>query len=167
VDLDTALTGKSAESAGATEMLRDDHAEIRKLIGDYRDAEDESPHARHVIVEAIGMQAELHTRIEEDVFYPAVRRLCPDFIDQSREQHGAIAGKVDALQALDVSEPEYGAVSSQLIEALIEHMDEEERSLFPQVERDMAAELPELGAALMRRKEELTRSVEDMEGPAT
>lgn len=167
MDLDSALTGKSAEAAGATRILRDDHDEIRNLIAEYRSAEGESAHARHVIMEAIGMQAELHTRIEEDVFYAAVGRLCPEFVDHALEDHGAMAGKIDALEALEPSDPDYAEIAKQLIESLTQHMDEEERSLFPRVEREMGGELMALGRQLIRRKEELTRSVEDMEGPAT
>lgn len=167
MDLDTALTGKSAESAGATRILRDDHVEIRRLISEYGEAEGESAHARHVLMEAISLQAELHTRIEEEVVYERVRRLCPEFIDQAREAHGAMAGKADALQALEPSEPEYSEIAGQLIASLQAHMEEEERILFPRMEGDMAGELRELGEEIIRRKEELTRSVEDMEGPAT
>jgi hemerythrin-like domain-containing protein len=167
MDLDSALTGKSADPADVTQVLRDDHGEIRRLIAEYRDAEHESMHARRVIMEAIAMQAELHTRIEEDVVYPAVQRLCPDFVEHALEAHGAVTAKGDALQALDPSEPEYGEIAHQLIDSLAHHMDEEERTLFPILERDMAGEQARLGEALIRRKEELTRSVEDLEGPAT
>ena len=167
MDLDSALTGKSAEPGSATHILLEDHDEIRQLIGQYRDAENQSMHARHVLMEAIAMQADLHTRIEEDVFYPAVQRVCADFVDHAREAHGTIAARMDALQALDASEPEYAEIAGRLIESLNHHMDEEERSLFPVVEREMRGELNELGEQLIRRKETLTRSVEDLEGPAT
>ena len=167
MDLDRALTGKSAGSGGALRILRDDHDEIRRLIGEYHGAENESTHARHAIIEAVGLQAELHTRIEEDVFYPAVQDFCSDFVDEANEAHGAIEGKIDALQALDPGEPEYAEVAGQLVKALLEHIDAEESRLFPAVERAMGGELQALGRDLIRRKEELTRSVEDMEGPAT
>lgn len=167
MDLDSALTGKSAEAAHPTQILREDHDEIRRLIAQYRDAEEQSMHARHVIMEAISMEAELHARIEEDVLYPAVQRICPDFANGAREIHGTIAAKSDALQALEPSEPQYAEIAGALIESLVRHMEEEERLLFPIVERDMAGEQAQLGAAMIRRKEELTRSVEDMEGPAT
>jgi len=39
--------------------------------------------------------------------------------------------------------------------------------LFPQVEQQMGAELGELGAMLVECKEKLTRSTQDLEGPAT
>jgi hemerythrin-like domain-containing protein len=167
VDLDSALTGKSAEGATATQILRDDHAEIRRLAGDYREAGGETSHARSVIVQAIAMQAELHTRIEEDVFYPAVATVAPDWVARAREDHRALAALVAELQALDATEPRHREAAEQLIEMLSAHMDEEERTLFPQVEQRMVSELHELGAALTRRKEALTRSTEDLEGPAT
>ena len=167
MDLDTALTGKSAEPAAATRMLRDDHAEMRHLIDDYRKAEGRSAHARHALLEALAMQAELHTRVEEDVFYPAVERLCMRYVHEARDAHAAIAAKVDALEALDADDARHGEIAAGLIDALERHMDEEERLLFPRVEAEMAGELTELGRRIIERKEALTRSVEDMEGPAT
>ncbi|MGE5523327.1 MAG: hemerythrin domain-containing protein [Rhodospirillaceae bacterium] len=167
MDLDSALTGKSGEPASAIRVLCDDHAEMRRLIAQYRDAQADSTHARHAIIQAIGLQAELHARIEEEVFYPAVQRLVPQFVEHAHEAHGTAAAKIDALKAMEPSEPEYVEIADQLIEALTTHMDDEERSLFPRVEKEMAGELKDLGTQLIRKKEQLTQSVEDMEGPAT
>lgn len=164
MDLDSALSGKAADGAGALEILRDDHAEIRGLVAKYRDASGESAHARHVLIAAIAMQADLHSRIEEAVFYPRVRCLDPDFVDRAGRDHDAIG---HALRALEDLEPDQPDAAGQLIENLLQHMQEEEMTLFPQVERQMAAELAELGAALIECKKKWTRSTEDLEGPAT
>jgi len=167
LDLDSALHGKAADGAGALEILRDDHAEIRHLIAQYRDARGESEHATHVLVEAIAAQADLHSRIEDAVFYPRVRRLDPDFVDRARRDHDAVDRIVQKLEELEPGERDYADAAEQLVERLLQHMQEEETMLFPQVEQQMGAELGELGATLVKCKEKLTRSTEDLEGPAT
>ena len=54
------------------------------------------------------------------------------------------------------------------LEALIEeHVREEEDRIFPKLEVQRAGSLRDLGRALIGRKEELTRSTESFEGPAT
>ncbi len=171
MDLDSALTGKSAEGASATQILRDDHDEIRRLVEKYHAAGSEAGHARRALAEAIAMQAELHTRVEEAVFYPAVARIDPGFVEHAREEHRGRAEQVDALEALDRAdagdESRYFEIAEQLMAALARHMDDEERLLFPKVEREMAGGLQALGIELVRCKEALTGSVEDFENPAT
>lgn len=164
MDLDTALTGQSRPNADAVQMVRDDHAELRRLIDEYRAAAPDQ-HARRVVLEALMMQIELHTRIEEDVFYPVLRDEAGAEIERALAAHRSAAQRIAALGQSDDGTSDDDAES--LIEGLVQHMDEEERTLLPAVERRPAGELQALGAEMMKRRETLTRSVEDMEGPAT
>lgn len=163
MDLDTALTGKSSPGAGALRMLLDDHEQVRRLAAEYRDAVRSDSHAAHVALATLMMQAELHARVEDDVFYPAVRHVAPEFVRQAISDHHTLAARID--------EQENGHADAEaaetLIAALLRHLDAEERELFPQVEARLAAELQAIGEAMARRKSELTRDIEDMEGPAT
>jgi len=163
MDLDTALTGKPAPDAGAVQMLRGDHAEVRRLVHEYRAAAGSDEHAAHVVLEALMMQAELHARVEEDVFYPAVRNIAPDFVQRAVNEHHTLAARIDELEG--ASAPAHAA--DTLIDELLRHMDEEERELFPDVERRLGAELRTLGEAMEKRRTELTRDTGEMEGPAT
>ena len=166
MDLDTALTGKPAEGASATDILRADHREVRRLFSEFRDA-DGNAHVQRVTAQSICLQVELHDTIERDVFYPAIAGADPAWTPHALEAHDRIANAVervrsraDADEALD--EP------VQKLEALIEeHVREEEDRLFPKVEAQQAGSLRELGRALIERKVELTRSTESLEGPAT
>jgi len=165
MDLDTALTGKPAEGASATDILRADHREVRNLFGQFRKAGDDS-HAKRVTAQAICIQVELHDTIEREVFYPAIAQVDPQWPTHALEAHDRIANalervrsRADAAEALD----EPVARLEKLIE---EHVREEENGLFPKVESHAEA-LRDLGRALIQRKEELTRSTESFEGPAT
>ena len=163
MDLDTALTGKPEPHAGAVAMLRADHAELRRLAADYRAIAGADEHTAHVVLEALMMQAELHARVEEDVFYPAVRHVAPDFVERAVNEHHTLAARIDELEG----ERAPAHAAEALIAELLRHLDEEERELLPEVERRLGAELQALGKAMERRKTELTRDVGDMEGPAT
>ena len=163
MDLDTALTGKPTPDAGAVQMLRSDHAEVRRLAREYRAAAGADEHAAHVVLEALMMQAELHARVEEDVFYPAVRQVAPDFVQRAVNEHHTLAARIDELEG--DSAPADAA--DTLIDELLRHLDDEERELFPEVERRLGTELQTLGEAMEKRRTELTRDVKDLEGPAT
>lgn len=166
MDLDTALTGKPAEGATATQILRADHGEVRRLFVEFGRAQSE-PHTRHVAVQAVCMQLELHDELEKSVFYAVLRELERDFVEAALREHDEIAGIVDQLRELAECD-EHCVAKVERLKALVEaHVYEEEHVLFPRVEEHDEAWLRDLGIALVKRKEELTRSTEEFEGPAT
>jgi hypothetical protein len=166
MDLDSALTGKPSDSAGATDILRADHREMRRLLSEYERVRSDA-HAAGAVAQAICMQVELHDALEREIFYPAARVSDPDRVEHDLGVHVAIAeasrhvrGVADARKPLD-------AVMGAL-KALVEpHMLEEEQRLFPRVEKNGTAWLHELGAKLVKRKEELAGSADSLENPAT
>ena len=166
MDLDTALTGKPAEGASATEILRADHEEARRLFTEYHNAGDDR-HARGVLAQSLCMQLELHDTIERDVFYPALREIDASWVGEATEMHDRIAAAVERVRIrADAGGPLDDAVEA--LEALVEeHVRDEEEHVFPKVEAQRAFSSGALGRALIRRKEELTRSTESFEGPAT
>lgn len=166
MDLDSALTGKPAEGAGATELLRADHREVSRLFAEYEHARG-AGHARKVLAQTIAMQLELHDAVERDVFYPAVKALERAGIEAALRDHDDIARVTEALrEGTDDSarHDEHVATLKRLVD---QHVREEEEGLFPRVEQNGAVSLRELGAKMVKRKEELTRSTESFEGPAT
>lgn len=168
MDLDSALTGKpAAGDANALDLLRADHDELRRLAAQYRDSAAQSMHARHAVVEAFAMQADLHTRIEDRVFYPAVRRLDAQYVDHARAAHADMAAGIDTLKALEPTSAAYLRAAERLLAEVLDHIEDEERVLFPQVRDRMGSELASLADAITKCKESMTRSTEDLEGPAT
>lgn len=168
MDLDSALTGKpAAGDANALDLLRADHDEMRRLAAQYRDAAAHSVHARHAVVEAFAMQADLHTRVEDGVFYPAVRHLDPAWVDRARGEHDEIAAAIASLEGLEPTSEAYARAAERLVALVLHHIEEEERVLFPHVRHRLGAELVALADAITKCKEALTRSTKDLEGPAT
>ncbi len=166
MDLDTARTGKPAEGASATDILRADHREVQRLFVEYGNA-GEDRHARGVIAQSLCMQLELHDAIERDVFYPALREIDADWTSGAIEAHDQIAAAVERVRArADADSPLDDAVAA-LQTAVEAHVKDEEERIFPKVEAARAFSSAALGRALIQRKEELTRSTESFEGPAT
>jgi hypothetical protein len=166
MDLGSALTGKPAEGASATDILRADHAEVARLFSEYASKLDDA-HAAHVIAQTLCMELELHDTIEREVFYPAIVELDSQRVERAFDAHSEIAGAVaDVRRRADADEPLRDAVAE--LQRLVErHLAEEEQRLFPRVEQEPKAALRELGAALVTRKEELTRTTRSFEAPAT
>jgi hypothetical protein len=78
-----------------------------------------------------------HMAIEQQLFYPAVRELDPELVDESYEEH-AIA-ELELKRCLDaLRRPEGLRIRVQVLRELIEqHMYVEETELFPAVARAM------------------------------
>jgi iron-sulfur cluster repair protein YtfE (RIC family) len=166
MDLDSALTDKPAEGASATDILRADHAELRRLFAEYR-TPGEGEHARKVLSQAIAMQIELHDTIEREIIYPVSRKHDPEAIDRALREHDEMVRAIDELKSHVTSIVVSDAAVRRLQQLAEPHMRKEEESLFPLLEKKSARSLRELGAKLIARKEELTSSTSWYEGPAT
>jgi hemerythrin superfamily protein len=97
-----------------------------------------------------------HTRVEEDVFYPAVAESVPDgagFVQVSREEHGKAAAQLDRLEKLSPEDRGFAPAAGELTRLVKEHVADEEMQLFPRVRTAMGAEqLAELGTRIEERK---------------
>lgn len=166
MDLDSALSDKPAEGASATDILRADHTEVRRLFGEYERVAHDA-HARAAVAQSLCMQLELHDIIERDVFYPALRECDSDFVDEALGAHGEMALAAERVRmGADARQPIDTAVAE--LKALVEaHVNDEEQRFFRRAEERAAGKLRDLGRELVKRKEELTRSTASFEGPAT
>ena len=166
MDLDSALTGKPAEGAIATDILRADHTEVRRLFSEYERAASDA-HAGAAVAQTLCMQLELHDAIEREIFYPALRECKSGFVDEALHAHDEIAALAERVRMhADSGDPLKETVAE--LKALVEsHIREEEQDFFRCAEERAAGELRDLGRKLIRRKEELTRSTRSFEGPAT
>jgi iron-sulfur cluster repair protein YtfE (RIC family) len=166
MDLDTALTDKPGEGASATDILRADHQEVRRLFGEQRRAGTDE-HAARVLAQDLCMQIELHDRIERDVLYPVLRDIEAGWAREALAAHDEIARALEQLR-IQADARERLTDTVPRLEALVEkHLMTEEQCVFPRLEAESGVSLVELGCALIKRKEELTQETSSLEGPAT
>src|SRR5205814_10430064 len=95
----------------------------------------------------------MHTKIEEKLFYPAVRELDDDklreMVGHSLEEHGEVKQELERLDGLEPSSDEFHDGCKELIDDVKHHVKEEEGTMFPLVEEHMDAEgLRDLGAKM-------------------
>jgi len=139
----------------AIELLTNDHDTVRKLFDQFRSAEDDEDRQRELQQE-IFEELETHTRIEEDIFYPAVKDLgvedLTETVDEGIQEHHVV--KVLMREIRDVSSHDvFDAKMAVLIENVEHHADEEESELFPELREHMdQARLDELGDQLAAAK---------------
>ena len=164
MDIDTAMHDKDPDVHLATELLRTDHATIRELFDEYREALDEESEVRQTIAQEICMQIELHGRVELEVFYPAVREEDSGFIDNAVEDHAEISDAIAEIRELAADSDEYDDYILELMDLVEEHVAEEEDVLFPELEERMPATLASLTDDIIGFKERVVGSTEDLSG---
>ncbi len=141
----------------ATEVLTDDHDKVRTLFEEFEAAKEADDEQRmRSVQQQIFTELETHTRIEEEIFYPAVRDLDVDelteLIDESGQEHHVV--KVLMREIADVSTMDvFAAKMTVLIENVRHHADEEESEMFPKLREHMPQdELDRLGKELVAAK---------------
>ena len=137
----------------ATDVIRADHARVLALFQRYRV---DAPAARkQAIAESICLALEIHAHIEEEIFYPAMRRVDPDLVDKSIPEHNEMRRLVTRVRETPPHGLAHDAALMALMRDVMRHVADEETMLLPDAERVLGHELAELGARMTRRRLEL------------
>lgn len=141
----------------AITLLKQDHEKVRGLLGSLENA---TGARREKLLAQVGKELEVHTTIEEEIFYPAFREASRKKDDQvmfyeALEEHH-VAKTVLPEAARGESNEDLKAKAKVLKELVEHHADEEEADMFPRAKKLMDKdELRELGARMQARKQEL------------
>jgi iron-sulfur cluster repair protein YtfE (RIC family) len=122
----------------AIALLKADHRAVDQLFKKFEGTGERALKTKHSLVQKMTRELEVHTHIEEQVFYPFVRSLSKqlnDVILEALEEHHAAKATIAELQRMDASEERYTAKVTVLIEMVRHHVKEEEQELFPAVRR--------------------------------
>ncbi len=141
----------------AITLLTKDHDEVRRLFEQFRSAQDASNgQLMRETADKIFAELEVHTTIEEEIFYPAARGKDEDIdetLDESLQEHHVVDVLMEEMRGIDSGSDEWVAKMTVLIENVEHHAEEEEQDLFPDSLEELGHErMDELGAELETRK---------------
>ena len=133
----------------AVELLKTQHEELRSLFEKIDATED--VHERHDLVGRIVDKLQLHTTLEEETLYPALKSAAPEMVLEAYEEHHVVdlvLGEIPDIDFRDESFPAKMAVLRELVER---HADEEEKEMFPLAQRLGERTLAEIAAKMDAR----------------
>ena len=137
----------------ALELLKQDHAKVKKLF-DKAGSVDNREQKR--IFSQIKTELEIHARIEENIFYPAMQRYgeLRELVAESLKEHSGMKTLLEEMITLSDRE-DFEDKLEELIDNVEHHSeDEEEGKMFPKVRELVSAnELQKLGAQLQAAKD--------------
>jgi hemerythrin superfamily protein len=143
-------------SPSITKMIRMDHSHVAVTSHQY--TADASPQRKAAIAKTICLALEIHARLEEEIFYPAMREVCgaDPVLDKSVPEHDRMRALIAELRGLEPTDLRHADAFAQLMREVLHHVADEETVLLPAAERKMTPErLRELGAAMTKRRLEL------------
>ena len=81
----------------ATTLLKNDHTAVKKLFADFGRTTARAAKRRQALIDQIAQELEIHSAIEEEIFYPAVRNVRggQSLVSEAKSEHK----KVDSLVA--------------------------------------------------------------------
>ena len=147
----------------AIELLKEDHREALELLDRLENLEDEldqDDEGVEVLPTELFNQLKsaltLHTRLEEQVFYPAMREFdeTREQIGEALEEHQAVDQILDEMSDLSPGDEEFIDKLEELKENLEHHIEEEEDDLFPKAEELCTKKrLDEMGRQMQQMKQ--------------
>ena len=149
----------------AIEMLKEDHRKVKGLLEELTQSTARAEKKRRQLLEKIEQELELHTHIEEEIFYPAFKEAgnseYAKTYFEAVEEHRAVNEMV--LPDLKNTEPTSEKFSgrAKVLKELIEHhVEEEEKEMFKMARKAFSSdELQELARQMSERKQELQKQM--------
>jgi len=147
----------------ATDLLKKDHEAVRQLFAEFESAG--SDDSKLDAYEDLRQQLVIHARIEEEIFYPAVREADPDKaekqVGEALTEHQQVK---DMLAKLDDMAAEVDADFTESVRKLAKsvehHVQEEENDIFVTARKMGDKQLSELGDRLQQRKDQLLARID-------
>lgn len=142
-----------------TELLQADHDKVRELFDEYEAAGDRKTKAKQHIVEEVCTALEIHTKLEEEIFYPAIKALGEKegnkLIAESIEEHQVVKNLIEEIRELDSDDEQYEAKFTVLMENVKHHIEEEEQEMFPLAEEELGDVTDSLLEEMLERRQAL------------
>ncbi len=152
--------GARPRRPNAVTLLTQDHREVKKLFREFqkltKKKDEADPEQKRELVQQACRALTVHARLEEELFYPAVRDAIDDddTMDEAEVEHTAAKQLIAELQSAQPGDPLYDAKFTVLGEYVNHHVEEEEKQMFPKVKKS-DLDLLELGETMMTRRGEL------------
>ncbi len=143
---------------GAVELLKQDHRKVKALFKEFERAG--KPSAKGKIAEQAIQELQVHSKVEEEVFYPDVRAAIDDsaLMNEAKEEHHVVDLLIAEIQALSPENEAYTAKFTVLAENVKHHIEEEETEMFPEAQK-ARLDMKELGQRMLERKQELLEEI--------
>lgn len=154
----------------AITLLTTDHVKVKKLFKEFEALKDGNgaDTDKSALVTQICLELKVHVEIEEEIFYPEVRKAIEegDLMDEALVEHAGAKELIAQLEDMSLGDDLYDAKVTVLGEQIQHHVEEEEGEMFPKA-RKAKVDGDALGVQMAERKAELMAELKSDVAPKT
>ena len=145
----------------ACDLLDADHRAVKRMFKDYEELT--GSRARNTaqkkmdLARQICHELTIHAKIEEEIFYPALRQVLKDtdMLAEAEVEHQSAKDLIAQIESMGETDEMFDAKVKVLGEYIDHHVKEERNEMFPKARAARKLDLVALRDQLMARKEEL------------
>ena len=144
----------AAQPKDAVAMLKADHTKVSDLFEQFEKSRAAS--TKKKLVAQICMELTVHTTLEKEIFYPAVKAALKDheLVPEANVEHAAVKDLIAQVKGLEPDGEMYEARVKVMGEFVKHHVKEEQNEMFPKAKKTKL-DLVALGERMAERKAEL------------
>ncbi|MES1986813.1 MAG: hemerythrin domain-containing protein [Pseudomonadota bacterium] len=142
------------KSHEATALLIADHKLVSGLFADYEKVSTKA--MKKKLVSQICLELSVHAQVEEEIFYPAVKKALNDheLVPEATVEHASLKTLIAQVENIEPDGEMYDAKIKVLSEYVKHHVKEEQDEMFPKA-KATHLNMVELGDKITARKQEL------------
>ena len=145
-------------------LIKKDHSDVQSLFNKFEKTAKSSHEKREEIFEQIRRELQIHSRVEEEIFYPFLKALNDNsgrnLVSEALKVHKEIDELLTQISRLQPSDKNFDEKVETLFENVEHHIQEEEREIFQFAEEKCSEEqLENLGREVAERKKTLDRQL--------
>lgn len=142
----------------AIDLLKQDHEYVKQAYRRFEKMDHRDHAALQGLVSEVCRALNTHVKVEEELFYPAVRKALDDedLMNEAEIEHEFAKTLMRRLKRMTPADAVYVPTFTVLCEYVLHHVKEEETEIFPKARR-RKVDTQALGRKLMARKTDLER----------
>jgi hemerythrin superfamily protein len=145
-------------------VIKKDHSAITSLFSKFEKTGRSSHDRRLELFEQIRRELQIHSRVEEEIFYPFLKALNGNsgrnLISEAVQEHKEIAELLTQISRLQPTDKNFDEKVETLFENVENHIQEEEGEIFQFAKENCSEEqLEELGREVEERKTTLDKQL--------
>ena len=146
----------------AFELLKQDHKKVSGIFENLEPTTERGVKTREELFARLKQELDVHARIEEEIFYPAIKEAkeTRDITLEAYEEHNVVKQLLAELDELPKSDETWGATLKVLKENVEHHVEEEEGEMFTSAREVLSREqIEELGTRMEAAKKEQRKAM--------
>jgi len=138
-------------------LLKSDHEKVAGILSSIEETTERAAKGRDELFARLKQELDLHARIEEEIFYPALEdsEETRDVTLEAYEEHNLVKQLLAELESQPKDTEEWTAKFTVLKENVEHHVEEEEGEMFPKARKVLSEdEIETLGDRLQEAKKQ-------------